>query len=49
MSYRTIVVELQADRAPAARLNAAHAVARRFEASLVSLHVVAGPVMPTIW
>ena len=49
MSYRTIVVELQADRAPAARLNAAHAVARRFEASLVGLHVVAGPVMPTIW
>lgn len=49
MSYRTIVVELQADRSPAARLTAARAMARRFEASLVGLHVVAGPVMPTIW
>lgn len=49
MSYRTIVVELQADRSPAARLTAAHAVARRVEANLIGLHVAAPPVMPMIW
>ena len=43
MSYRTIVVELQADRFPAARLTAARALAQRFGASLVGMHVMPPP------
>jgi nucleotide-binding universal stress UspA family protein len=49
MSYRTIVVELQADRLPAARLAAARALARRFGASLVGMHVMPPPFVPALW
>ena len=49
MTYRTIVVELQADRFPAARLTAARALARRFGASLVGLHVMPPPFVPALW
>ena len=49
MTYRTIIVELQADRFPAARLTAARALARRFGASLVGLHVMPPPFVPALW
>ena len=49
MSYRTIVVELQADRFPAARLTAARALAQRFGASLVGMHVMPPPFVPALW
>ena len=49
MSYRTIVVELQADRLPAARLAAACALAQRFKATLVGLHVTPPPFVPALW
>ena len=49
MTYRTIVAELQADRFPAARLTAARAVAQRFGATLVAMHVMPPPVVPALW
>jgi nucleotide-binding universal stress UspA family protein len=49
MSYRTIIVELQADRFPAARLIAARALAQRFGAALVGTHVMPPPFVPALW
>jgi nucleotide-binding universal stress UspA family protein len=49
MIYRTIVVELQADRFPAARLTAARALAHRFGATLFGLHVMPPPFVPALW
>ena len=49
MTYRTIIVELQADRFPAARLTAARALAQRFGATLVGMHVMPPPFVPALW
>ena len=49
MGYRTILVELQADRSPAARLSVACAMARRFDAHLIGLHVAPEPYVPVLW
>ena len=49
MTYRTIIVELQPDRFPAARLTAARALAQRFGAALVGMHVMPPPYVPVLW
>src|SRR5689334_18054415 len=45
MTYRTILVELAAGRVEA-RLDAAHALARRFDATLVGMHVIPSALEP---
>ncbi|HEX6142416.1 MAG TPA: universal stress protein [Geminicoccaceae bacterium] len=46
MTYRTILIELQPDGPIEARLRSAQAVARRFEAMLIGMHVMATPFVP---
>src|SRR6478736_590737 len=47
MTYRTILVELAAGRVEA-RLHAAHALARRFDAALVGMHVIPAALEPAV-
>ncbi len=49
MSYRTILVELQAERPVEIRLKTARTLAHRFEALLIGMHVVPEPFVPTFW
>src|SRR5918912_3625161 len=44
MTYRTILIELAADKRVEARLRVTHALARRFDATLVGMHVVPSPL-----
>lgn len=46
MSYRTILVELQRNGSMEARLRATRALAARFEATLVGIHIVPTPFVP---
>ena len=48
MPYRTILVELAAGGRVEARLRAAHALARRFDATLVGMHVVPAALEPPV-
>ncbi len=49
MGYRTILVELEADRPPAPRLKAARALALRCDAALIGMHVMPKPFVPVLW
>lgn len=46
MNYRTILVDATRDAAHEARLRAARALATRFEAALVGMHVLPPPIVP---
>lgn len=49
MGYRTILAEVAGDAALEPRLHAARRLARRFEATLIGLHVMPTPVIPAMW
>jgi nucleotide-binding universal stress UspA family protein len=48
MPYRTILVELAGSGQVEARLHAAHALARRFDATLVGMHVIPSALEPAV-
>jgi nucleotide-binding universal stress UspA family protein len=49
MAYRTILVELTSARATEADLSMAARLAERFAATLIGLHVVVPPFVPSLW
>jgi nucleotide-binding universal stress UspA family protein len=49
MPYRTILVELATERRAEANLPTALALAGRFEAALVAMHVIPPPFVPLAW
>lgn len=49
MSYRTILVDLSAERPVGPRLEAARTLAARFQTALVGMHAMPQPFVPTFW